>query len=168
MNKLLLLTVLSLLFFNFNSNLYSADPVDNGNGVIVTTYDYREVLKIHAEWFTAYDPEDTVNYVYNESAGTSTTSGALDNSWIFDKGTVLVDIPTFGTGTVTVRIEGKTEGSSVWANVYTKAYTAATTIAEAFNIVSYWDQIRVGLLVTGSAVDSVSVEADFITHKGGN
>lgn len=144
-----------------NSALFAAD---NGNGVDVTTYNFDKVFKIHAEWFTAYDPEDTVNYVYNESAGTATTSGELDTSFIFDKGNISVYIPTHGTGTTTLRLEGKTKDGA-WMNIITKTYTAAMTIAESFPIVSYWDAVRAGLKVSGSAVDSVTIEGDFIQVK---
>lgn len=134
--------------------------------VDVTTENYRDVYKIHAEWFTAYDPENATDYVYNESGDTSATAGELDTSWVWDKGNILVYIPTFGAATVTVRIEGKTKGSTVWSNIYTKTYNTAMTIAENFPITTYFDALRVGALVSQTLeVESLTVEGDFIKVK---
>ncbi len=150
-------------------NAYSAD---NGNGVDIDIDDYAAMYKIHGEWFTAFDPT-SASYVYNESGETDVAAGDLDTQFIFTKGNVLVSIPTFGgsSGTITVRIEGRTKDSTVWAEIYTQAYTAATTIAEVFPINSYFDAVRVGVMVASTpSTDSVTIEGDFITQKsyGGN
>lgn len=167
MQKYLIGIIIGLIsLLSFVSASFSAD---NGNGVDVTIYDYNAVYKVHAEWYTAFDPISPT-YIYNEAGGTAITSGELDTSFIFDKGNILVSIPTLnaGSGTITVRIEGKTKDSGVWANVYTQAYTTATTIAELFPITSYFDAIRIGLTVTNTPfTDSVTIEADFITEKEG-
>lgn len=140
---------------------------DNGNGVDVTWSSINGNHKVHAEWYTAFDPV-SATYIYNESGGTDVDSGELDTSFIVDKGNILVSIPTLdaGSGTITMRIEGRTKGSAVWANVYTKAYTTATTIAEVFPINSYFDAIRIGLTVTNTPfTDDVTVEGDFVVSK---
>ncbi len=156
----LLVAVASLLFSVSNS--YSTD---NGNGVDVTEYNYNGIYKTHAEWFTAYDPDDSVNYIYNESDETGATSGSYNSEFVFDGGTILVSLPTYGGSAVTVRIEGKTKDAPVWGEIYSKVYSAATTIGEPFTISSYFSAIRVGVLVAGSAVDSLTIEADFVQFK---
>lgn len=148
--------------FLFVPASYSAD---NGNGVDVTTKNWTKAFVQHAEWFTDYDPDGTSTYIYNESAGTSTTSGEFNTEFVFDKANISIYIDTFGTaGTLTVRIEGKTRDGA-WQEILTQPYTAAQTIAESFPIVTYFDSIRVGILVTDVAVDNVTIEGDFLTIK---
>jgi hypothetical protein len=139
--------------------------VTTDSGVRLIEFQNAQDWGFRAEWFDNYDAENTSFFDYNDTGGTSTTHGEVDTSFIYDKGNIQVSIPTFGTGTVTIRAEGKTLGSSIWAEIFTKAYTAATTIAESFPITTYYNKVRVGVKVTGSAVDAVNVDAEFITQK---
>lgn len=154
------------LLFSFLLFSYPVIAADNGNGVDVTIRNYDAVYLVHAEWFQGYDPDST-SFVYNESDESIFTSGELDTSFIFDKGNVIVSVPTYGGSLMTIRIEGKTEDATVWATVIEQEYDAATTIAEGFPITSYWDAVRIGVKVAGTAVDSLTIEADFMTQKAG-
>lgn len=144
--------------------VYAGVTTSTENGVPVTTTDYTSIFRKHAEWFKASSPVNTVNYVYNEAFGTDTAAGWIDTSFIFDKGSISVGVPDVGTGTVTIRIEGRVEGGDA-TEIISQLYSADTVIAQSFPITTYFTGIRVGALSSVGDAKSVTVEGDFINEK---
>lgn len=139
--------------------------VTTDSGVLLTEFsNLGKDWGFRVKWFEDFDCEST-SFIYNEAAGTSTTAGEVDTSFIYDKGNILVGIDTHGTGTTTIRIEGKTSAASAWALIVQKTYTAVTAIRDSFPITSYWNRVRIGLKVSATgSVDNIDIDGEFVTQ----
>jgi hypothetical protein len=135
------------------------------SGQTVTEINRTDAQGKSIEFFTGYNPTNATDYVYDEAGGTDTDSGWVEIKNVFDKGTLQVSIPTLGSTSITVRIEGMTTKGAGPFEIDTKTYTVATSIAEVWNVLEYADKIRVGLLVDTNGTDTVDIAGDFITKK---
>ena len=162
-----LLIVVSLGVMSFADICQALDQpeVTTDSGVLLTEFsNLGKDWGFRVKWFEDFDCEST-DFIYNPDAGTSTTSGEVDTSFVYDKGNILVGIDTHGTGTTTIRIEGKTSAASAWALIVQKTYTAITTIRDSFPITSYWNKVRTGLKVSATgSVDNIDIDGEFITQ----
>lgn len=139
--------------------------VTTDSGVRLIEFQNAQDWGFRAEWFKDFDCEST-SFIYNEDAESTVTDGEIDTSFIYDKGNILVGIDTFGTGTLTVRIEGKTSGSSAWALITQATYTAVTAIRDSFPITSYWNKVRTGIKMDGvGSVENIDIDGEFVTQK---
>jgi len=113
------------------------------------------------DFFTAYNPDVSGDYVYNESDGTDDSVGGYGVGAMPYK-TIQIRIPTLQSTALSVRIEGQVEDANSWADVYTKSYTSATTIDELVMVTEHLHKIRVGLKPSGEATtDSVTIRGHF-------
>ena len=114
-------------------------------------------------FYDAFDPNATV-YVYNSDNGVAVESGKL-HVYNYLLKTVQVSIPTLGSTSVSVRVEGRSaspeSGQTTWSDIYTKTYTAATTIDDVIMITEHVEYIRVGVKVVGSGTDAVTIKGNF-------
>lgn len=135
------------------------------NGITITDVNTAKANIMQCIFFDEYTPPGTNTFYYNSVNGTSSTSGAVSVPGIFTAKTVLVSVPTLGSTSITVRVEGKTRNSNEWGEIYTfGTFTAATTIESVVNVVEYVNQLRVGIKANGTkGTDTVSVTGDFIS-----
>ena len=81
------------------------------NGVEVVELILSGGVGLHVDFFTGFDPSST-SFVYNEAGGTTTTSGSVNTAYIVGKRTLQISIPTFSSGSITVRAEGQLQGQT--------------------------------------------------------
>ncbi len=162
MNKYLIILIIALC------SIFAIETraEDNGNGVDVVNSDIEELHLASATWYTNFDPSSTT-YIYNESGEATVTSGAFDDAFfILDGGTLTVFLSTLNSTSITFRVEGQNKFGNNWSEVFSKTYTSAMTIGETFPITTYFDNIRVGLIVVGDAADDdISITVDFLTKE---
>jgi hypothetical protein len=134
------------------------------NGITLTDEATSKSNIIQATFFEAYNPPGTGTFYYNPASEVTSTAGAVTCKGIYTARTLLLSVPTLGSTSISVRIEGKTKNATTWAEVYTKTFTAASTIDSVVNVVEYLDQIRIGVKAnTSKGTDSVNVTGSFIS-----
>ena len=142
-----------------STSLWAADDSD----LTVTETTFRGSISKDVVWFTAYDLGGTIGtntYVYNDSVGTNSanTDGLVECRNFTQKRTIQISIPTLGSTSIDVRIEGRAGTSTTWGEVVTKNFSAATTIDYLINAVEWVEEIRVGARSNGTAgTDSVTI-----------
>lgn len=160
--KYLLLSFLLLSFLNPISSF-----ARDSNGVEVDNFRNSLAYGLHIDHFTNFDPTETAFYIYNEAAGSSISAGSVAVGGILDGRTVCVSIPTLGSGSILVRIEGKVKNMTTWSNVYTfDAFTSATTIDSIVNISEYLSDFRIGVRIDGTnGTDVINIRSSHVTHR---
>jgi len=152
--------VIFLLLFSVSSIVAARTE----NGITLTDEATSKSNIIQATFFDAYNPPGTGTFYYNPASETASTSGAVTCKGIYTSKTLLLSVPTLGSTSISVRIEGKTKNATTWAEVYTKTFTAASTIDSIINVVEYLDQIRIGVKAnTSKGTDSVNITGSFIS-----
>lgn len=134
------------------------------NGVEYTTSSSGLVSQSHVDHYTAFNPTST-SYIYNEAAGTSTTSGSVSFQGVLGAITSQVSIPTLGSTSIDVRWEGQIENSTTWFGIYTKNFAAATTIDYVLPISEYLTNYRVGVKVNTNGTDVINIRTSTAVHK---
>ena len=115
------------------------------------------------DFFTNYDPSQTSDYIYNESDASGDEDGKY-YCYNYTLKSIQVSIPTLGSTSIGVRIEGRTDSSddlTTWGNIYSKTYTAATTIDDIIMVTEHLEYLRVGLIVVGDSTDDVTIKGNF-------
>jgi hypothetical protein len=110
-------------------------------------------------FFSAYNVT-SATYVYNADGD----SGANDGQFSVEKYSnisIQIGIPTLGSTSIDVRIEGQVKSSDRWATVWSKNYASATTIDELVVVTENLEYLRVGLKVNTNGTDSVNVYGGF-------
>lgn len=105
--------------------------------------------------FSAYNPTNESNYVFDENGSTNDDVGWVDVSAYSHK-TVWLKIPTFGSTTIHFVIQGKVNGNIY--EIYQKDYSASLANGEPFVVTETAEYIRVGLKVTSNGTDSLTVD----------
>jgi len=126
------------------------------------------ILSDAEDFFTNYDPSQTSDYVYNESDASGDEDGKY-YCYNYTLKSIQISIPTLGSTSIGVRIEGRTDSSDdlpSWGNIYSKTYTSATTIDDIVMITEYLEYLRVGLIVVGDSTDDVTIKGNFGIPKG--
>lgn len=142
-------TVLALFV---NGMAWAADDSD----LTVSELTFRGSISKDIVWFTAYDLGGNIGtntYVYNDSSGTNSanTDGLVECRNYTRKRTIQISIPTLGSTSIDVRIEGRAGTSTVWGEVVTRNFSSATTIDYLINAVEWIEEIRVGARSNGTA-----------------
>jgi len=121
------------------------------------------ILNDQHNFYNGHDPSNTSLYVYDSSDATSDTAGRY-YCLNYTLKTIQVSVPTLGSTSISMRIEGQTDSSgdvAGWANIYTKSYTGATTIDDIVMITEHLKYIRVGLKVTSDGSDDLTITGNF-------
>ena len=154
----------SLVLFLFVCSISSLAFARTENGITLSDEATSRSNIIQATFFDAYNPPGTGTFYYNPASEVTSTAGAVTCKGIYTSKTVLLSVPTLGSTSISIRIEGKTKNATTWAEVYTKTFTAASTIDSVINVVEYLDQIRIGVKAnTSKGTDSVNVTGSFIS-----
>lgn len=134
------------------------------NGITITDEATSRSNIMQCEFFSGYNAPGTGTFYYNSANEVAASSGAVTTKGIYTAKTLLLSIPTLGSTSITIRIEGKTKNSTTWANIYSKTYSVATTIDDIVNVVEYIDQIRIGVKAnTTKGTDSVNCTGSFVS-----
>jgi len=147
----------SVVMFRAHGN---ESAVRDENGVNVYDYTLPDEYGRRMEIFTDFDPSST-SFIYNEAGGTSTASGSVIVEGLADVKTVQIAVPTLGSASLTVQIEGRNRKAGTWGLIFSKVYTAAETIDRNVNVLESVDSIRAGLKIATDGTDTVSVFAKF-------
>lgn len=121
------------------------------------------ILNDANDFFSSHDPSNISLYIYNESDATNCEAGKY-YCFNYTLKTIQVSIPTLGSTSITMRIEGRTDSSddlTTWGDIYSKTYTSATTIDDFITVTEHTEYIRVGLLVVGDSTDDVTIKGNF-------
>jgi len=119
------------------------------------------------DFFTNFDPSQTSDYIYNESDASGDEDGRY-YCYNYTLKSIQVSIPTLGSTSIGIRIEGRTDtsGSSTsWGNIYSKTYTSATLIDDIIMITEHLEYLRVGIIVVGDSTDDVTIKGNFGVPK---
>ena len=153
-----------LVFFLWLFFVSSVALARTENGITITDEATSKSNILQVTFFEAYNPPGTSTFYYNPASEVTSTAGAVTCKGIYTAKTLLLSVPTLGSTSISVRIEGKTKNATTWAEVYTKTFTVASTIDSIINVVEYLDQIRIGVKAnTTKGTDSVNVTGSFIS-----
>lgn len=130
------------------------------NGVTVTNFRNASVYGKNVEFYSDFDT-NSLTFIYNEAGESSITSGEIDLSAIHDNGIIQISVPTFGSGSIQIRIEGRVENMTTWGVIYSKIYTGASSIDKVVKISESIASIRVGILVVTPGVDIINIRGTF-------
>lgn len=119
----------------------------------------QAILSNYHSFYSSFDPNAT-SYIYDPNNAVAATSGQY-YCYNYTFKTIQISVPTLGSSSLDVRIEGKVDNASTWSDIYSKQYTAATTIDESVMVTEHMEYIRVGLKITGNSTDSVSITGNF-------
>lgn len=134
------------------------------NGITITDHATAHSNILSCTFFEGYNPPGASTYYYNSANGTSSLAGAVTCQGIYTAKTLLLSVPTLGSTSITIRIEGKTRNSTTWGDVYTQTFSSATVIDTIINFIEYGYQTRIGVMSNGTkGTDSVYVTGDFVS-----
>jgi hypothetical protein len=145
--KMILVTALTL----FTGTVWAADE----NGITRTDTYFDKYRKSEYTFFVDYDP-GTDTMVYNQAAGTSTTSGSVEAKKFLDGKLFQIRIPTLGSTGAEIVLYGQAANTTGWTEI--ARYSANSAEDDYIPVSENWDRIRVGMQATGTdGVDSISV-----------
>lgn len=139
----------------------SEAPVDE-NGVTVINFRREDSYGKQVVFYSAFDT-NSLTYIYNEAGESNDDSGEVDLQHIHSSNILQIYIPTLGSASVEVQIEGRGNGFANWSLIYNEVYTSAMSIGDFVNISESVDKIRVGLKVVTPGVDIVYIGGNFKT-----
>lgn len=116
---------------------------------------FSDTYGIVVERFNAYNLGTATGFIYDDTPGSTTTSGSVAIRG-FNKKDVSISINSIVDGTVTIRVQGQVGSTTIWANIVDVELGSATTYLLSIADENPWN-IRVGLNKTGTSTGTASV-----------
>ncbi len=115
-----------------------------------------------ATWFEAYDVGGSTgaSYEYNDSQEADDEAGVVEVRRFDQKKTIIIGIPTLGSTSIDVRIEGRIGGR--WGEIVTLNFDSALLIDHIVNVVEQIDDVRVGVKANTPGTDAVTIRGAFL------